>query len=105
MGIHNGCSLACAEELHFKDQGGAWWDDAAGTALAVRKVGRDGELAFLALAHANDALVPALDHLATAQLELEGLVAIVAGVKPVGRGQGRHWLGGGVVKETLANRS
>lgn len=53
-------------------------DDVAGTAVTVRQGGGDGELPGLSDAHVGQALVPALDDLTHAELEGEGLVAVVA---------------------------
>src|SRR3954454_8386937 len=51
------------------------------TALAVRHIGGDRELTAAARLHADDALVPAFDHHARAELELERLVAIARGIE------------------------
>src|SRR5262245_29024930 len=52
--------------------------------LALRAVGqvrRDDQLAPPALLHADQALVPSLDHLAGAELEVEGLSAVIGAVE------------------------
>ena len=56
-------SLLSVDELHVEDEGGAPGDDVARALLAVAQLGRDDQLALLAGAHAQDALLPALDHL------------------------------------------
>src|SRR5688572_2042774 len=61
-------------------------DHAAAAVLAVGERGRDGELALAADPHAFDALVPALDHVARAEREVERVAARAARVEllPVG---------------------
>lgn len=48
---------------------------------AIRPLGLDRQFPLLARAHAEQALVPALDHLAAANLEAERLTAVVGGVE------------------------
>src|SRR5688572_32148074 len=67
---------ADVEELDLEDQGGVRRNDGREAARAVAEVGRDHELALAADLHAGDALVPALDDLAGAELEVERLVAV-----------------------------
>jgi hypothetical protein len=55
--------------------------DGASTAAAVCPVGLDGQLALLAGAHVEQALVPALDDLALAHGEAQRLAAVVRGVE------------------------
>jgi hypothetical protein len=55
--------------------------DGASAAAAVRPVGLDGELALLAGAHVEQALVPALDNLTLAHGEAQWLAAVVRGVE------------------------
>src|SRR6185436_5669978 len=58
----------------------------AGATLAVRELRRDGELALPADLHTYDTLIPPLNDLASAELEVEGLVAVLRAVEllPVG---------------------
>jgi hypothetical protein len=69
-----------AHQLRLEDEHAVGRDGAHG-AGAVRPVGLDGELALLARAHVQQALVPALDDLALADGEGEGLPAVVGGVE------------------------
>src|SRR5688572_29544852 len=69
------------DELDVEVELGIGGDDAAGAAGAVAERGRDDELALLARPHRDHALVPALDHLAHADLELEGLAAVARAVE------------------------
>ena len=78
------------EELNVEHQGGVGGDDGGVPASAVGVVRGAGQLGTLADGHLRDALVPALDDLAHADLEGE-LVAAVAGaveLVPVGKGAG-----------------
>merc|ERR1719248_504739 len=61
-------SLA-GEELHVEDKGGVGGDHGGVAARAVGVVGRASELGTLADRHLGDALIPALDDLAHADLE------------------------------------
>lgn len=47
----------------------------------------DGELALLANLHAEETLVPALDDLALADGEVEGLATVVAGIELLAVGE------------------
>src|SRR5690606_31133106 len=53
----------------------------ARTARAIAQFGRNGELALAADLHALHTLVPATDHLAAAEAELERLVAVLARIE------------------------
>src|SRR5688572_3851697 len=70
-----------ADEVHDEDERLVGPDHAAGPALAVRQVGRDRDAAASADAHPGDALVPAGDHLALAEAELERVTAVPGGVE------------------------
>src|SRR3569623_115473 len=70
-----------AQQFHFDHQGGVRRDHAAGTARPVGQFRRDGELALAADLHAGHTLVPARDDLAHAELEIERIVAVDAGVE------------------------
>src|ERR1700712_3728558 len=69
-------SSAHAEQVHDEDQRLVRTDHAAGAALAVGHRRRDRDLAPAADLHALDALVPALDDLALAEPELEGVATV-----------------------------
>jgi hypothetical protein len=56
-------------------------DHAAGAARAVAELGRDHEHARAAFLHALHALVPALDDMAGAEVELERVVAVLARIE------------------------
>lgn len=73
--------LLDVDQLDVKDQGGPAGDDPGGPAVAVAEIGRDRQLGALALGELGDALVPALDDLAHAQGEAEGLSAVAGGVE------------------------
>src|SRR5687768_7747092 len=77
---------ADAEQIDDEDQGLAALDDAAGAALAVAEVRRDGDLAAAAELHAGHALVPARDDLTGAQAEPEGVAAVPGGIELLARG-------------------
>src|SRR6516225_7714920 len=59
------------QQLDFEVQFGIGRNEIAGAALAIAEFGRNDEGAFAADAHASHAFVPALDHLADAELEGE----------------------------------
>src|SRR5690606_22432617 len=68
-------------QVHHEDQRLAGLDDAARAAVAVAEVRRDDQLPAAADLHPLDALVPAGDHLADAETELQRLAAVVGGVE------------------------
>src|SRR3954464_1623408 len=70
-----------ADEVDDEDQCRARLDDPTGTTIAVGLVRRDGQPAAAAYLHAGDALVPALDHHADAQPELQRVAAVPGGVE------------------------
>lgn len=70
-----------AQQLHFEDQCRSAGDLWRGSPVSVAQLGGDDQLPLLALAHAQQALVPAFDHLAGAQGEGERPVAGNATVK------------------------
>src|SRR4029450_10757778 len=70
-----------AEQLDLEDERGAGRDHPAGPALAVPQVSGDDELALAADLHRRHALVPAADHTAPADGELERLTAIERAVE------------------------
>lgn len=74
-------ALLDAQQLNLEDEGGVGGDGAARAALAVAELGGDDEAALPADLHPSHALVPALDDLARAELEIEGLAAIQGGVE------------------------
>src|SRR5687767_422103 len=76
-----------AEELDLEHQGRVGGNGAREAAWAVGQIRRDGELALAADLHAGDALIPALDHAPGAELELERLAAILAGIELLAVGQ------------------
>src|SRR5436190_8411261 len=72
---------AHAEEVHHEDERLVGPDDAACAALAVRQVRGDRDAPAPADAHPAHALVPAGDHLALAEAELERAAAIPGGIE------------------------
>ena len=74
-------SLFPAKELNVKDEGWIGRDEPGETTRAIGIVGRACQLGALALGHLGDALVPALDHLALAEFELEHLATIARWVE------------------------
>src|SRR4051794_22653307 len=82
-------------EVHHEDERLTRRDRGRRPGRAVAQVGRDDQLAAAAHAHAGDALVPALDHLAGAELERERLAAVPRGVELLaGRPRGADVLDG-----------
>ena len=73
--------IANREELDFEVQLGVRRDDPPDAACAVTQARRDDELTLAADFHSFDALVPALYHLASTELEDERLVAISGAIK------------------------
>src|SRR4051794_10826058 len=67
---------ADGEQVHHEHERLVGLDHAAGATGAVRHRRRDRQLAAAADLHALDARVPALDDLALAEPELEGLAAV-----------------------------
>src|SRR3546814_1044827 len=65
----------------FRSQGGVGRDDATVAARTIGKIWRDQQGPLAADLHVGDTLVPALDHLAVAELELERLAALVGAVE------------------------
>src|SRR5580693_1965045 len=72
---------ADAQQLDLEHQVGVGRDQPARALLAVAQRRRNEELALAAHAHAGESLVPALDHRADAELELERRAAVAAGVE------------------------
>lgn len=70
-----------AEQLHLEDERRSSGDLRRGSPVSVAQLGGDDQLPLLALAHAQQALVPAFDHLPGAQGEGEGSVAGDAAIK------------------------
>ena len=75
------------EQLNLKEKGGFGGDQPARAAVPVAELRGDGQLALLADAHPLHALVPALDHLPTAQLEAKWVTAVVRRVELLAVGQ------------------
>src|SRR5258706_4917977 len=69
------------KEFHVEQQRRVRRDRAAGAAGAVSELRRDDERPLAADLHAREALIPALNHLAGAELELEWVVAIAGAVE------------------------
>src|ERR1035438_3216568 len=69
-------ALRDREQLDLEHQGSVWRDCAGVASLAVSKLGRDGKARLVAHAHGRYTFVPTLDHLAGAQDEGEGLIAV-----------------------------
>lgn len=70
-----------AHDLRVKDQGRPARDEPARARIAVAQGGRDLQLAHLAHARAQQALVPPFDDLAGAQGEVEGGAPVAGGVE------------------------
>jgi hypothetical protein len=96
-------SLADVEEFHVEEQRGVGRDDAASTARTVPEFGGNAQLTFAADFHSRDALLPALDYMASSDLKHEGLAAVhgaieflAVGGEPAGVVHGdRFPIGGG----------
>lgn len=78
------------EELDLEDERGAARDLWRRAVLAVRVVGAAREHALLALVHRHDALVPALDHTADADVELKESGPIARAVELLAVEKGAH---------------
>ncbi len=74
-------SATDAEQFHVELQRGVRGDHAARAARAVAQGRGDDERALAADLHALHAFVPALDHHAGAEVELERGIAVAAGVE------------------------
>ena len=81
------------DQLNIEDQGRIGRDDAARPAVAVRVVGRAGQLGALALGQLGKALIPRLDDLAHADREAEGVVAVAGRVELLAVRQGAGVVG------------
>lgn len=68
------------QQLHLEQQSSSGWDLALST-VPVGVVGPALKHCLLASPHAEEALVPALDHLSAAHRELEGLAPVAGGVE------------------------
>lgn len=84
------CRLVEGQQLHLEDERGTGRDHGRVAALAVGVLVGQRELGDLALAHLGDALIPAADHLAGAQLELERATAVAARVELGAVGERAH---------------
>src|SRR5690349_17729043 len=69
------------QQFDVEDQRGVRRDYARGAAGAVTEGGGDGERAAAAHLHGRDPLIPALDHLALADGEGEGFVAVARAIE------------------------
>src|SRR3989338_831336 len=74
-------SAADLQQFHIELERGVRWNHAARAACTVAEGGRNDQGALATDLHALDAFVPALDDHARAQRELEGVVAVAAGVE------------------------
>lgn len=72
-------------------------DDTGSARSTVAESRVNCELALLANSHVEEALVPALDDLASADLEVEGLATIVGRIELLAVGQGAPVVDGDVV--------
>src|SRR3954463_1314634 len=81
-------NLLDLDKLGLENERRVGRDDTPHSAVAIRQVGSDGELALLADLHAEQALVPALDDLAFADGEGERVAAVEAGVELLAIGEG-----------------
>src|SRR5688500_853975 len=73
--------LADAEQVDHEHQGLVGPDHTAGALAPVGLARRDDDATPATDSHAGHALVPALDHLAGAQAEAEGVATVPAGVE------------------------
>lgn len=80
LGLFGGFHAGDTDELGLKDESSTA-GDGADAAVAVAKLGWNRESSLLANAHVEKTLVPALDDLTSANLEVERGTAIVAGIK------------------------
>jgi len=76
--VDGGGSVGDVEELDVEVEGGSPWDHLTGSLIAIAQLWRHDQLPLLAHAHANDTLVPTLDHLPNPNLELKWLVPVDA---------------------------
>lgn len=70
-----------AQQLHFEDERGSSGDLRRSSTVSVAQLSGDDQLPLLALTHAQQALVPAFNHLSGPQREGEGSVPGDAAVK------------------------
>src|SRR5262249_43561546 len=68
-------------QLHFEFEAGVRRDVRRMSARAVAEIGRDDEAAFAADLHADDALIPAFDHLTGSDLEIERFTFVARAVE------------------------
>src|SRR3954463_14201901 len=78
---HSVIALSHSDEVDDEDQGRAGLDHAARAAIPVRLLRGDGQPPAATDLHAGDALVPALDHHAHAEPELQRVAAVPGGVE------------------------
>src|SRR6202012_2125668 len=69
------------EQFDVEHQCGVRRNDAAGAARAITELGRNDQSALTAHLHRGDAFVPALNHLALPDRNLERIVAVDGGVE------------------------
>merc|ERR1719228_488540 len=79
--IDRGGPLLGVNQLDLKEESSAARNDIASALVAITESWRNNQLPLLADAHAKHSLLPALDHLTHANLELEGFAAVVARVE------------------------
>jgi len=68
-------------QLNLEGQAGLGGDELTSALVTVSEVRGDDEFPLLSHAHVQKTLLPALDHLANANLELERLSPVVAGIE------------------------
>merc|ERR1719228_545189 len=76
--IDRGGPLLGVNQLDLKEESSTARNDIASALVAITESWRNNQLPLLADAHAKHSLLPALDHLTHANLELEGFAAVVA---------------------------
>merc|ERR1719494_275396 len=81
-------------QLDFKVESSSTRDDVTSTLVSIAKSRRDDQLPLLTDAHAQDSLVPALDHLTNSDLELERLASVVTRVELGSRLEGANVVNG-----------
>jgi len=82
--------LLGVDKLNIKEEGGVGRDHSRYSLGAISHVWTDGELGPLSNRHLGHTLIPTLDNLSLANLELEGLSTIPRAVDLLAVSQGQH---------------